>query len=215
MEDDKRNYKKSIIFGITKLDLGGAERVLVDMCNNLSIEYDITIFTIYSGGKLEKELNEKVKVINLYNSQNKFIPIYLLLCGKLVFNKYLKNKYDIEIAFLEGPITRLFRFKDKSKKVTWVHNDIKKVFGNNFKAKLKKSIDKNVYKRYHLIVFVSEDNKKSFNELYGNKFNETVIYNYIDKKRVLNSSKEEVDDVRFRAAKKRRNSDYSYSFKIN
>ena len=45
-----------IIFGITGLTLGGAERVLVDLSNKLVDKYDITIFTLYAGGELEKEL---------------------------------------------------------------------------------------------------------------------------------------------------------------
>lgn len=58
---------KKILFGITSLGLGGAERVLVDLANKLCEKYDITIFTIYSGGELEKQLSEKVKLKTLYN----------------------------------------------------------------------------------------------------------------------------------------------------
>ena len=50
---------KKIVFGITGLTLGGAERVLVDLANKLSTEKNckITIFTIYAKGELEKQLN--------------------------------------------------------------------------------------------------------------------------------------------------------------
>ena len=37
---------EKIVFGITGLTLGGAERVLVDLANELSKNYEITIFTI-------------------------------------------------------------------------------------------------------------------------------------------------------------------------
>ena len=39
---------KKILFGITSLTLGGAERVLVDISNKLSEKYDITIFLLES-----------------------------------------------------------------------------------------------------------------------------------------------------------------------
>lgn len=58
---------KKLLFGITSLGLGGAERVLVDIVNKLCDKYDITIFTIYSGGEFEKQLSEKVKLKSLYN----------------------------------------------------------------------------------------------------------------------------------------------------
>ena len=52
---------KKIIFGITSLTLGGAERVLIDLANELSKneEYQITIITIYGQGELEKQLSSK------------------------------------------------------------------------------------------------------------------------------------------------------------
>ena len=55
---------KKIIFGITSLTLGGAERVLVDLANALCDKYEITIFTIYAKGELEKQLNNKIKLKN-------------------------------------------------------------------------------------------------------------------------------------------------------
>lgn len=60
---------KKILFGITSLGLGGAERVLVDIANKLCNKYDITIFTIYAGGELEKQLSNKVKLKSLYNKR--------------------------------------------------------------------------------------------------------------------------------------------------
>ena len=60
---------KKILFGITSLTLGGAERVLVDLANKLCDKYEITIFTIYSGGELEKQLSNKVKLKTLYKKQ--------------------------------------------------------------------------------------------------------------------------------------------------
>ena len=31
-------------------------------------------------------------------------------CGKSIYKKYIQGKFDIEIAFLEGPITRIFQY---------------------------------------------------------------------------------------------------------
>ncbi|MDO5555862.1 MAG: hypothetical protein Q4G09_04280 [Clostridia bacterium] len=39
---------EKILFGITNLCVGGAERVLVDIANKISDNYEIEIFTIYS-----------------------------------------------------------------------------------------------------------------------------------------------------------------------
>ena len=53
---------KKILFGITSLTLGGAERVLVDLANELSKDYEIVIWTLYGNGQLEKQLNKNVKL---------------------------------------------------------------------------------------------------------------------------------------------------------
>ena len=144
---------KKILFGITSLTLGGAERVLVDISNKLSEKYDITIFSIYDNGELKNDLNKNVKFKALYNCrydeltklQKMWIPIKILLFSKIIYNKKIKQNYDTEIAFLEGPITRLFSTKNKDvHKIAWIHNDIEKVFGNDLKSKIKKYIDKNL-----------------------------------------------------------------------
>lgn len=195
---------KKIIFGITGLTLGGAERVLVDIANKLVLKYDVTIFTIYAGGELEKELDQRVHIISLfdfkYNSMGKFkkriIPIRVLLEKKKIFKKYVENGgYSTQIAFLEGPITRIFSVKDKkSTKIAWIHNDISKVFGKGPKSRLKRLIDRNIYEKFDTLVFVSMDNLDKFNKIYDDMDlpHEKVINNYIDSERILKLAEEEM-----------------------
>ena len=201
---------KKILFGITSLTLGGAERVLVDLANELSKKYDITIFTIYAKGELEKQLAEKVKLKSLYQfsyselskiQKHFFIPLKVLLLRNMIYNKKIKNNYDVEIAFLEGPITRLFSIKNtKTKKIAWIHNDISLVFGKDIKAKIKKYIDKKIYSKYETLVFVSKDNLRKFNTIYSNiknketgkKKKKKVIYNYINKEAILKKAEEKL-----------------------
>lgn len=190
---------KKIVFGITSLEIGGAERVLIDIVNELKQKYDITIFTLYGKGIFEKELDKSIKIINLYDIQynkmsefkRKIIPLKILTSGKSIYKKYIKNKFDVEISFLEGPITRIFANKGNCKKIVWIHNDISKVFGAGFKSKLKLRIDKKMYTKYDKIIFVSNDNKKSFNDLFKLEkieSKEDVIYNYINKNKIIEKS---------------------------
>ena len=60
----------------------------------------------------------------------------------------MRGKFDIDIAFLEGPITRIFGHNGNKRKITWIHNDISQVFGKGRKANLKRHIDKKIYKKY-------------------------------------------------------------------
>ncbi|MBR3720463.1 MAG: glycosyltransferase [Clostridia bacterium] len=199
---------RKIIFGITGLTLGGAERVLVDIANELSSTFDITILTLYGKGEFEEELSENIKLVNMIDKsydelsfiEKLAVSFKILFRKKSLYKKYINNKYDTEIAFLEGPITRLFSVKSNgkvrvSKKIAWVHNDIRQVFGNGLKAKIKGKLDKKCYEQYDTIVFVANDNQEQFEEFYNIKKNKMVIPNYISSKRVIEKSEANFGNV--------------------
>lgn len=187
---------KKIVFGITNLEMGGAERVLVDMANKLSEQYKITIFTIYPRGELEKNLSKKVKVVSLFkkkyaalsplskklNSIRFSSPSFL----KKIYNKYIRGNYDTEVAFLEGPITSLFAHESHANKVAWVHTNMAKHVTNDFR---KKQYQEN-YAKYNHIIFVSHDALDGFNETFKVEADKKVIYNYIDTKSVIEKASE-------------------------
>lgn len=165
-------------------------------------DYEVTIFTIYAKGELEKELVPAIKLESLYpvsyaelsNFQKKIgAPLKVLLKSKKLYEKKINKNYEVEIAFLEGAITRLFSNKNSNaKKMAWVHNDIAHVFGNGLKAKLKRAMDKKIYRKYEKLVFVSKDNLVSFEKTYPEvKNKKQVIYNYIDKNKIIEKAKEE------------------------
>lgn len=196
---------KKLLFGITSLTIGGAERVLVDLANELCEKYEITIFTIYPNGEFEKNLPNKIKLKSLYNKQYKqlnkiqkvLIPLRVLLQQKSIYKKYIKNDYDVEIAFLEGAITRIFSTKnDETTKIAWVHNDISRVFGSSIKSKIKRFVDKKIYSKYDKLIFVSKDNMEKFEEVYNNTVPKEVIYNYVNSDNVI-SKAQETPDVEF------------------
>lgn len=196
---------KKILFGITSLTIGGAERVLVDLANELCNDYDITIFTIYPNGEFEKSLSNKIKLKSLYNKrynelskiQKVFVPLKVWINKNQIYNKYIKENFDVEIAFLEGPITRLISVRNSgTKKVAWIHNDISRVFGNNLKSKIKRHIDEKIYNKFDELVFVSKDNKKSFEKIYkNNAVKKEIIYNYINSENILKKSNDEIPEI--------------------
>lgn len=120
---------------------------------------------------------------------------------KYIYKKYIKDNYDVEIAFLEGPITRLFSVKNKkTKKIAWVHNDISLVFGNGLKAEIKRNTDRKIYSKFDEIIFVSRDNLKKFKKQYPDLRNKNlepvkkdVIYNYLNKDLVIQKANENMD----------------------
>lgn len=164
-------------------------------------KFDITIFTIYNDGELEKDLDNRVHKISLYNKkyaelskkEKILIPVSVFFNKKRIFKKYIDNDdYIAQIAFLEGAITRIFSVKSKrkAKKIAWIHNDISKVFGKGIKSKIKRIVDRNIYEKYDDLIFVSIDNLDKFNRVYDDMQlpHEKVIKNYINADRILKLS---------------------------
>ena len=181
---------KKILFGITSLTIGGAERVLVDLANELCNDYDITIFTIYPNGEFEKSLSNKIKLKSLYSKrynelskiQKVFVPLKVWINKKQIYKKYIKGNFDVE--------------NNDTKKVAWIHNDISRVFGNNLKSKIKRHIDEKIYNKFDELVFVSKDNKKSFEKIYkNNAVKKEIIYNYINSENILKKSNDEIPEI--------------------
>lgn len=195
---------KKVLFAITSLTIGGAEKVLVDLANELCEKYEITIFTIYPHGEFEKNLSEKIKLKSLYDKQYKelskiqkmIIPLRVWLKKKKIYEKYIKENFDIEIAFLEGPVTRLISVRNNNvKKIAWIHNDISKVFGNSLKSKIKKMVDERIYNKFDRLIFVSKDNKENFEKIYkNNEIKKEVVYNYINAENIIKKSKEPIKE---------------------
>lgn len=148
-------------------------------------------------GEFEKLLNKNIKIKSLYsksyNEYNKIkkilISLRILFLKNAIYKKYINNNYDVEVAFLEGPITTILSSKNKKvKKIAWIHNDISLVFGNSIKAKFKKIFNRKIYNKYNKLIFVSNHNLQKFNEFYNLNIKKEVIHNYLNKKNVLTLS---------------------------
>lgn len=196
---------KKILFFINTLGTGGAEHVLVDIVNNLDPKkFDITIKTIYDINVYKDTINSNIKVEHFYKSKkNKFIDkifrkfLYLKIMhysNKRLYKMMIKDNYDIEVAFLEGLPTKIISGSTNvnSKKIAWVHTDLK---SNTESYMFFKSLEehKQTYKKYNEIYCVSDESKEAFFKVFNFKKNVHVLYNIIDKQKILNNSLEKVN----------------------
>ena len=154
-------------------------------------------------GEFKGLLNKNIKVKSLYPKafdeyntiQKKIISFKLLALKKHIYRKYIDNNYDIEVAFLEGPITNLLSVRNKKTvKIAWIHNDINLVFGRTLKSKIKKLYNKKIYSKYQKLVFVSKHNLQKFEECYKLNVPKEVVHNYLNKQNVIEKAKESVKD---------------------
>lgn len=193
---------KKILFMIHSLNCAGAQRVLVDMVNNLDLdEYDVTIHTIRRSDELVPEIDKRIHIKNIINTEHKIIKQFVsylirrVLPLKWVYNRFIKNDYDYEVAYLEGEVTRLLAYStnSKAKKYAWVHTDMMRNFTSQG---LYKTVNehKAVYEKYDKIICVSEGVKKAFGDRFGITENVIVKYNISNEKTINKKAEESADD---------------------
>lgn len=187
---------KKIVFSMPNLPGGGAEKVLIDILRNLSEDkYDITLLLNEKKGIYLEQVPQNVKLISI-QEKCKAIPIRVInKIGKFfprtLYRLVVKEKYDVEIAFMEGLPTRLIGSSNNvySKKIAWVHIDLLKYHFT--KNEFKQGGELNSYNQFDEIIFVSNDAKESFETLFNrNKSNKRVIYNPIISHEIIKKSNE-------------------------
>lgn len=197
--------KKKILFLIESFAGGGVEKVFVDLINNLDIKkYDITVISIWDYGIRKKDLRKDIKYRSIFPNikgiSRVFHPFVEKSSGRLLYQLGIREKYDIEIAFLEGRATKIIgaSTNKKSRKIAWVHIDLShghwstKTFRNNLE------LEKSCYKKFNDLVFVSNSAKDGFIKLFGDNFENQrlhVKYNPIISKDVVKKGREPLPEL--------------------
>lgn len=180
--------KKLLFFGYT-LEVGGAEKVLVDYINELNNKYEIDLVLLQKKGEFLKDLPSNINVIQLRNNILSYILFrYIPFIRKRKINRIANKKdYNVAIGFLEGrSATWVADIKKPIRKLAWIHNDV-----NKFDIGISEREIKTSYSKLDKIITVSEIAKKSFCEKYDFKQDKVeVLYNLIDEKNIIEKSKE-------------------------
>ncbi len=182
--------KKILFFGYT-LEVGGAEKVLVDYINLLKDKYEIDLVLLQKKGEFIYSLPKNVDIIELRKNIFSYIFFrYIPFIRKMKINKIAnKKEYDVAIGFFEGrSATWVADIKKQIRKLAWIHNDV-----SRFDIGIKEKEIKNSYSKMDEIVTVSEVSKKNFCKKYGFPNEKVqVLYNLIDEQNIIEKSKQNV-----------------------
>lgn len=190
--------KIKILFFITSLSVGGAEKVLINLLNVLDSEkYDISVFML-KGGVNERHIPEHIRKYKILKEDTPWLKRRIIyhLPKALFYHLYVPKNSDIEVAFLEGIPTKIISTRrNKSKKITFVHMDPSKdnTFERMYRSK-KQCIKQ--YNCYDKVCFVSEGVKTGFEEQIGRLTQGMVIHNILDF-RTIDIQKEKHTEIKF------------------
>ena len=188
---------KKILFLIHDLGHGGAEKVLVNLVNNMDPkQFDITVMSLFGGGVNEQFLKEHIRYITVFKKEFRGNSHYFkLFSPKTLHKRYIKEQYDIEVSYLEGPSARIISGcpNPNTKLVSWIHctmsneKDISLGFRNFNEAK-------EGYNKFHRNIFVSESTKNSFLNACPLKGESLVLYNVNPTDEIITKSTEAIPD---------------------
>ena len=191
---------KSVLFFIPSLAHGGAEKVLVNLVNNLDkTKFDITVQTLFDGGVNRQYLKPHIKTKAIFK---KVFPgnsrILALFSPEFLFKRFIRGHYDIIVSYLEGPTARIVSgCSDKETKlVSWIHcrMDSEKAGAVGFHS-FKEA--KECYRKFDYTVCVSQWVKDYFIKTFDFKKPIGVLYNTIETDEIMAKSNEVIDDVTF------------------
>ncbi len=191
---------KKVLFFIPSLKGRGAEKVLVNLLNNLDTsKYDITLLTLFNVGTNKKYLKSNIKYKYIFKRIFRGnIHLFKLLKPESLFKKMIKEEYDIIVSYLEGATTRIVSgcLNPKTKLINWVHNETKEL---NDLTKTYRNYNefKNCMKKYDKTIFVSNTAKISFEQKTKLNLKSEVVYNLVEDEKIRNMANEEVTDIKF------------------
>lgn len=186
--------KKKVLFVIDSLNGGGAEKVLVTYLKNIDTSlFVVDLFLINKVGVYLEDLPDYVRLKWGFKEPlgliGRIIRRIFLRYPFLFYVFFIKNKYDIEVAFREDCSTRIIlnSFNKKSKKISWLHTDLTRYV--YYPTTPVKRYLRNLKKLDH-IVCVSHGVKTILNQLNPFTTNKSsVLYNPIDVHAILLQSK--------------------------
>lgn len=157
---------------IPQLNQGGAERFVIDLCNDMSKEHEVVLVVLHNvdnHGFFRKELSKQVRLISMNKRMGMDWQLFFRL-AKLI----REEKPDVVHTHLRGIVYTFlsYIFTSKIKFIHTVHNDAKMEAGGGV-SKWCRELAFNL-KRVHPVT-ISEESQRSFEEFYH--LPSTLIYN--------------------------------------
>ena len=189
-----------VLFLIPNLAHGGAEKVLVNLANNMDkTKFDVTVQTLFDVGVNRQYLNSDVKYIGGFKRMPRGNTYVMkLFSPEKLYKHFIRDNYDIIVSYLEGPTARIVSGcnNPNTKLVSWIHIEqhTKELASKSFRS-YKEALD--CYSKFDRTVCVSDTVKDDFESIFDTKKPVEVLYNTNESEKIKKLSDEQVDDVDF------------------
>ena len=192
--------RKKVLFLIPNLAHGGAERVLVNLVNNIdSNRFDVTVQTLFDVGVNRQYLKPHVHYLPggrwQFRGNSHFIKLF---SPEALCRYFVKEDYDTVVSYLEGPTARIVAgcTKPRVKKVGWLHIELNTPALASRGFRSPKEAQK-YYDRFDRLVAVSNNVKTCFLQNLPIHTPIDVLYNTNETEQIKALAKIAPDDIRF------------------
>ncbi len=162
--------------------------MLVNLVNNMDPgKFDITVMALFGGGVNEQFLKPHIRYRTVFK---KLFPgnshMMKLFSPERLHKWFIKECYDIEIAYLEGPDSRIISGcpNKETKLVSWIHCTMKAAedaaLGFRSAAEAKEC-----YGKMDSMVFVSKTNRDAFLKVCPYSGQTAVLYNTNESDKII------------------------------
>lgn len=179
---------KKILFLIHDLGQGGAEKVLVNLVNNMDrSKFDISVTVLFGGGVNEQFLKPDIHFHAVFPKE---VPgnshLMKLMTPAQLHKLCVKDHYDIEVSYLEGPSARVISGcqDPDTKLVSWIHveqHTIDKLAGS-FRSEKEA---RECYNRFDQTICVSQFVHDDFCKILDFRKPCRVLYNTVESDKIL------------------------------
>lgn len=189
-----------LLFFIPDLAGGGAEKVLVNLVNNMDRKkFDITVKTLFDVGvnrdKLLPHIKREYCIKKQFRGNSKFFRFFK---PETLYKRFIKEHYDIIVSYLEGPTARIVSgcTDEDTKLVSWIHVEqhTKEKASYSFRSYDEAKL---CYGKFDKTICVSEYVKNDFSNIFNNVKNIEVLYNTIETDKIIEKADEPIDDYYF------------------
>lgn len=191
---------KKVLFLIHDLGQGGAEKVLVNLVNHMDrSKFDITVMSLFGGGINEQFLKPDIRYLTIYK---RMIPantkLMMLFSPKKLHEYFIKDQYDIEVSYLEGPAARIISgcCSPCTKLINWVHGEqhTRGAASHSFRNEMEAEC---CYGRFDRHAFVAETVKNDFLNIFPKEKDKPcdVLYNTVESDKIISLSREKADEI--------------------
>lgn len=191
--------KKKILFLIPTLAHGGAERVLINLVNNMDrSHYDITVQTLFDVGVYRQYLlphiHYKGGFCHLFRGNTMLMKLF---SPQILYRYFIKDNYDTVVSYLEGSTARIISGAPKSiKTVCWIHTELNtpKLIIRCFRSLREAQY---CYGTFDRIIAVSKQIKDSFLRNLSLNTEISVLYNTNETDMIRTKSKLPISNMQF------------------